>query len=84
MGPFRQVYGDSLLEYATGMDTTAQFQYRTGGSTYADTVTAGSLASIDVVRIVADSRKPAESGGMADITFGWSVNIALRNVRGND
>lgn len=77
---FRQVYGGSLVEFATGMDTTAQFQYRTGGSSYADTITSASLGAIDAVRIVADARKPARSGGQDDVTFGWSVNIALRNV----
>jgi hypothetical protein len=77
---FRQVYGGSFVEFASGMDTTAQFQYRTGGSTYADTITSGSLGTIDAVRIVADARKPARSGGQDDVTFGWSVNIALRNV----
>jgi hypothetical protein len=80
LGLYRQVYGGSLVEFATGMDTTAQFQYRTGGSTYADTITAGSVGNIDAVRIVADARLPSRSGGRPDVTFGWSVNVALRNV----
>ena len=54
---------------------------RTGGSTYADTVPASALGDIDFVRIVADARKRAQTGGRDDITFGWSVNVALRNVR---
>ena len=63
-GLFRQIYGDSLVEFATGMDSiTAQFQYRTGGTTYADAVTGSALGDIDVVRIVADARKPAATGG---------------------
>ena len=81
LGLFRGVYGDSLAEFATGMDTTAQFQYRTGGSTYADTVSASALGDIDFVRIVADARKRAQTGGRDDITFGWSVNVAMRNLR---
>ena len=81
LGLFRGVYGESLVEFATGMDSTAQFQYRTGGSTYADTVSATALGDIDFVRIVADTRKHAQTGGRDDITFGWSVNVALRNVR---
>jgi len=81
LGLFRGVYGDSLVEFATGMDTTAQFQYRTGGSTYADTVSASALGDIDFVRIVADARKRAQTGGRDDITFGWSVNVAIRNIR---
>ncbi len=83
VGLFRQAYGDSLIEYATGMDTTSQFQYRTGSS-YSDTVTASSLQNIDVIRIVAEARKRAETGGVDDMMFGWAVNIALRNLRQNE
>jgi type II secretory pathway pseudopilin PulG len=78
---FRQPYGGQAVEFATGMDTTARFRYRTGGATYADTVFAGSLDDIDVVRITADARKRAPTGGRDDVTFGWTVNVALRNVR---
>jgi Tfp pilus assembly protein PilW len=81
VGLFRGIYGDPLTEFATGMDTTAAFQFRTGGATYHDTVLAASLANIDVVRIIAEARKRAETGGESDVTFGWSTNIALRNVR---
>jgi hypothetical protein len=80
LGLFRRVYGGSFVEFATGMDASAQFQYRTGGATYADTVTSASLADIDAVRIVADARKPARSGGQPDVTFGWSVTVALGHV----
>ena len=76
----RGVYGAPLVEFATGMDTTAQFQYRTGGTTYADTVSSSSLGDIDAIRIVADARKRAPTGGQEDLTFGWSVNVTLRNV----
>jgi hypothetical protein len=77
---FRRVSGGAFVEFATGMDSSAQFQYRTGGGTYADTVVAASLDDIDAVRIVADARKPARSGGQRDVTFGWSVSVALRNI----
>ncbi len=80
LGLFRGNYGQPLVEFATGMDSTAKFQYRTGGSTYADTVTSGSLGNIDAVRLVADARTRATSGGQTDATFGWSVNLILRNV----
>jgi hypothetical protein len=80
LGLFRGSYGQSLVELSTGMDATAKFQYRTGGSTYADTVTAANLGNIDAVRIVADARKRSETGGQDDVQFGWSVNIALPNV----
>jgi hypothetical protein len=77
---FRQTYGGTFIEFASGMDTTAQFRYRTGGSTYADTISGVALGTIDAVRIVADARRPARSGGQRDVTFGWSVNVPLRNV----
>jgi prepilin-type N-terminal cleavage/methylation domain-containing protein len=81
LGLFRGSYGQSPVELATGMDATAQFQYRTGGSSYANSVTgAANLASIDAVRIVADARARSATGGEDDITFGWSVNIVLPNV----
>ena len=83
IGLFRQAYGDSLIEYATGMDTTAQFQYRVGTS-YGDTVSSFFLGFVDVIRIVAEARKKAETGGVDDVMFGWSVNIALRNLRQNE
>lgn len=81
LGLFRGASGGSLVEFATGIDTTARFQYRTGGSTYADTIVAASIGLVDAVRIVAGARKRATTGGREDITFGWAVNIPLRNVQ---
>jgi Tfp pilus assembly protein PilW len=80
LGLYRQRYGGSLVEFATGMDTTAQFQYRTGGISYADTVSGAGVPNIDAVRIVADARLPARSATQQDATFGWSVNVAVRNL----
>jgi hypothetical protein len=80
LGLFRASYGQSPVELATGMDATAQFQYRTGGTTYANSVATSDLDDIDAVRLVAEARKRSESGGQDDITFGWSVNIVLPNV----
>ncbi len=82
VGLFRQVYGKSPIEFATGMDSTAQFQYRIGTS-YGDTVPGFFLPFVDVIRIVAEARKPAQTGGVEDVRFGWSVNVALRNLRAN-
>lgn len=81
LGLFRGVYGGSLVEFATGIDTTAHFEYRTGGSTYADTISSGTLTDIDAIRLVAQARKAAPTGGQDDIRFGWSVNVALRSKR---
>ena len=47
-------------------------------------MTASSLQNIDVIRIVAEARKRAETGGVDDMMFGWAVNIALRNLRQNE
>lgn len=80
-GLFRGSYGQPLIELATGMDTTAQFQYRTTGSLYGNSVGPGGLANISYVRIVADARKPPVTGGDEDVTFGWSVNVPLGNAR---
>jgi hypothetical protein len=80
LGLFRGSYGQPLVEFATGMDTTSKFQYRTGGSTYADTITSANLPSIDAVRVVADARRRAESAAQNDVIYGWSVNLLLRNI----
>jgi hypothetical protein len=80
LGLFRASYGQSAVELATGMDPTASFQYRTGGSAYANSVASANLDDIDAVRLVAEARKRSQSAGQADVTFGWSVNIALSNV----
>ncbi len=81
LGLFRTPFGGTPLEFATGIDATARFQFRAGGTTYADTIVGASLADIDAVRIVAEARRPAQTGGSEDITFGWSVNVAVRNRR---
>lgn len=79
---FRTPRGFAELEFVTGMDSTAQFQYRVaGGSTYVDTVTAASVGAIDAIRVVANARKTAATGGLDDVTFGWSTEIAVRQIR---
>lgn len=80
IGLYRGLYGGTLTEYVTGMDSTAQFQYRTGGSTYATSVTGGALANIDAIRIVAEARRRVAAGATEDVTYGWSVNVPLRNM----
>ncbi len=81
VGLFRQIHGDTLVEFATGMDSTAQFQYRTGSSSYVESVSGSSLGDVDVVRIVSEAKEPAPPGIEGVIRYGWSVNVALRNVR---
>jgi type II secretory pathway pseudopilin PulG len=81
LGLFRADSGGTPVEFATGIDTTAHFRYRTGPGTYVDTVPAVSLGDVDVVRIALESRRPPATGGADDITFGWAVNVPVRNVR---
>ncbi len=81
LGLFRADYGDTPVEFATGIDTTAHFEYRTAVGTYADTVLAADLSGVDAIRFLATSRKPPPTGGRDDVTFGWSVDVPLRNVR---
>lgn len=81
LGLFRADYGAAAVEFATGIDTIAQFQYRVGAGGYVDTVSASALASVDAVRFVAEARRPPATGGTDPVTFGWAVNLALRNVR---
>ncbi|MEX2467083.1 MAG: prepilin-type N-terminal cleavage/methylation domain-containing protein [Gemmatimonadota bacterium] len=77
---FREPYGEAAVEFASGIDTTAYFQYRLGGTSYQDTVDAGSVDDIDAVRIVLYARRPSESLLDEDVTFGWATNRALRNA----
>lgn len=78
---YRGLWGETLVEFATGLDSTAQFMYRTGGSTYATSVSGSSTDDIDAIRIVAQARRKPQTGGVDDVTFGWGVNIHLRNAR---
>lgn len=76
---YRGPYGGTLVEFATGMDSTAQFRYRTGGSTYATSVTGASLALIDAIRIEAQALRRPATGGVESVRAGWGVNVYLRN-----
>jgi Tfp pilus assembly protein PilW len=76
---FRGVDGGSVVEFATGMNTTAQFKYRTTGSTYATSVASGSTSTITAIRIEAQAQRKPQTGGVDDVTFGWGVNVILRN-----
>ena len=78
---YRGPYGGTLVEFVTGMDSTAGFAYRTGGSTYSSSVSGPALQDIDAIRVDAEARTHAETGGRSDVRYGWSVSIPLRNVR---
>lgn len=75
---YRGPEGGTLTEYATGIATTARFQYRRG-TTWYNQVGAGALNEVDAVRIVAATHQPAESGIGTDADFEIVVDIPLRN-----
>ncbi len=81
-GLFRAAYGDTLIEYVTGLDTAAGFRYRTGGGVpYASSVASSALSSIDAVRVVAQARMRPETGLQNAVEYGWSTNFILPNLR---
>ena len=77
---FRQPYGSAAVEFASGMDTTTAFRYRTGGGSYQDTVTAGSVGNVDGVRLVMNARKSSGAGPDGEVSFGIATNLLLRNA----
>jgi hypothetical protein len=81
LGLFQAEYAQAATEFATGVDTTARFRFRIGPGQYVDTVTAADLARVDAVRFEARARRSPPTGSAAPVTFGWTVDLALRNVR---
>ncbi len=82
LGLYRGMFGGTLVEMVTGLDSSAGFLYRTGGASYATSVTgAANLGQIDAVRVVAQARTRPQAGGAEDVTYGWAVNVHLRNGR---
>lgn len=78
---YRGGYGGTLTEFATGLGSTAHFEYRYGSTTYYKRVTGGNLALIDGIRIVAQSTGQGESGAQSQYSFGWTVDVPLPNAR---
>jgi len=79
---YRGVQGGETLEFATGMDASAQFLYRRTGAYppgYVTSVSGTGLAAIDAIRIEAQARRRPQAGGVDDVTYGWGVNVVLRN-----
>lgn len=77
---YRGPFGGSLVEFATGMDSDAHFAYRTGGATFASSVTGSDLAEIDGLRIhgAAMGTPTASERGRAEIEL--VGDVLLRNV----
>ena len=78
---FRGPYGESLVEFATGLSTTAQFRFRYGTTTHYKVVTGANLALVDGIRIIAQSVGRGGSGGQTSFAFGWTVDIPFHNSR---
>ncbi len=81
VGFYRGTPGDTLVEFASGLDTTAAFSYRRSTRPgFTASVSGVTLDSIDAVRVVARARRTPGAGGTEDIVFGWSVDLPLRNA----
>lgn len=79
---YRGSYGKTPVEYATGINSASMFSYRrTGTSSYSAPVSGLQLSSIDAIRIGATAKKRATTGSLGDVTYGWSINVPLRNAR---
>jgi hypothetical protein len=77
-------FGDDLFELATGMTPAAGFQYRLRGNTvYQSTVTGSQLRDIDAVRLIAtaESTGQVQQTGNNSYSFGWTLDVLLKNVR---
>ncbi len=74
---FRRVGDGTAMEFASGLDASARFAYRRGGTVYHDTVSASDLDEIDAVRLVLDARTGGPSGLDGEVSFGWATNVAL-------
>ena len=74
------IYGQTLVEFATGVATDARFEFRTGGPTWAKYVAPASLSAIDGIRLVAQSVGKGESSQQLTYDFGWTVDIPLANT----
>ena len=77
---YRGIYGQTLVEFATGVATDARFEFRTGGPTWAKYVAPASLSAIDGIRLVAQSVGKGESSQQLTYDFGWTVDIPLANT----
>lgn len=77
---YRGLFGETLVEFATGMASTAHFEYRTGGTTYAKSVPFGSRESIDAIRVVARALGKGDTSSQREYEFGWAVDIPLANT----
>ena len=76
---FRRVGEQDPVEFASGLAPDAAFQYRVGESPdWTDSVNpSGQRANIRAIRVVAEAALP---GGGEGGSYGWVVELPLRNV----
>lgn len=77
---FRGVNGGTPVEFATGLASTAAFNYRRGGSTWYTSVAAANLSTIDAVRVVVQSQGKGYTSDQLTYDFGWTIDIPLANA----
>lgn len=81
LGLFRGPLNGTLVEYASGFDPSAHFQYRVGNGTWQESA-AGKLAEVTAVRLVARAAPVSRAAGRADPQrFGVTIDVPLRNAR---
>ncbi len=69
--------GDDLVEFASGLDSSAGFSYRVDGR-YRPSATGAQRNRVEVVRINLRVRVPAETIRGTDATVDWVVDVPLR------
>ncbi len=76
---YRGVTGDTLREFATGITPDTKFQYRLPSSTYQNSITGASLATIENIRVITSAIATDSIGGVESYSYEWTVGIPLRN-----
>jgi prepilin-type N-terminal cleavage/methylation domain-containing protein len=76
---FRKVNGGTGVEFVTGLAEGAHFEYRVGGA-WLTSVSSGSVADIDAIRLVAESIGRGDTSDQLTYDFGWTVDIRLPNA----
>jgi hypothetical protein len=79
---YRQEAGGAEVEFASGLDADARFQYRREGQpSFQDQVTsAADRATIVEIRVFASARSLDERRGTGALSYEWDLRIPLRNV----
>jgi hypothetical protein len=72
------LYGQTLKELLTGMGTNAHFEYRTGTNTWSKA--PATLASVNGVRIVAESIGKGRTSAELNYTFDLTLDVPLANA----